>query len=112
MRKRRGITLFPTLSKIYEMVLLNRLENYDEQNGLFSFMQFKFKEGVSCTEASFTILEIINHMLERGSKGFGCILDVRKAFDTVWIDGLLKSYFPNSESERARGLPSKAFILV
>ena len=29
----RGITLFPTLYKIYEMVLLNRLENYAEQNG-------------------------------------------------------------------------------
>ena len=49
----RGITLFPTLFKIYEMVLLNRLENYAEQNGLFSFMQFGFKEGVGCTEASF-----------------------------------------------------------
>ena len=65
--------------KIYEMVLLNRLENYAEQNGLFSFMQFGFKEGVDCTEASFTILETINHMLERGSKVFGCFLDVRKA---------------------------------
>ena len=41
----RGITLFPTLCKIYEMVLLNRLENYAEQNGQFSFMQFGFKEG-------------------------------------------------------------------
>ena len=53
------------------MVLLNRLENYAEQNGLFSFMQFGFKGGVGCTEASFTILETINHMLERGSKVFG-----------------------------------------
>ena len=26
----RGITLFPTLCKIYKMVLLNRLENYAE----------------------------------------------------------------------------------
>ena len=75
------------------MVLLNRLENYAEQNGLFSFMQFGFKEGVSCTEASFTILETINHMLERGSKVFGCFVDVRKAFKTIWIDDLLYKLF-------------------
>ena len=79
----RGITLFP---KIYEMVLLNRLKNYAKQNRLFSNLQFGFQEGVGCTEASFTILESINHMLERGSKVFGCFLDVCKAFDKVWID--------------------------
>ena len=32
-------------------------------------------------------------MLERGSKIFGCFLDVRKASDTVWIYGLLFKLF-------------------
>ena len=73
------------------MVHLNRLEKFAEQQGLYSNMQFGFKEGDGCTEASFTILESINHM--RGSKAFGCFLDVRKAFDTVWIDGLLFKLF-------------------
>ena len=101
----RGITLFPTLCKIYEMVLLNRLESFAKDKGLFSDMQFGFKEGVGCTEASFTILEAINHMMERGSNVFTCFLDVRKAFDTVWIDGLLLSCSSNLESEEECGLP-------
>ena len=61
--------------------------------GYFSHFQFGFCEGVGCIEAFFTILETINHMLERGSKVFGCFLDVRKAFDTVWVDGLLYKLF-------------------
>ena len=35
----------------------------------------------------------MNLMLELGSKVFGCFLDVRKAFDMVWIDGLLLKLF-------------------
>ena len=88
-----GVLLSSLLCKIYEMVLLNRLEKFAEQQGLFSNMQLGFKEGVGCTEASFTILESINHMIEQGSKAFGCFLDVRKAFYTVWIDGLLFKLF-------------------
>ena len=56
-------------------------------------MQFGFQEGVGSSEASFTILETINHMLEHGSKVFKCFLDVHKAFDTVWIDDLLYKLF-------------------
>ena len=73
------------------MVFLNRLENYVSQEGLFS--DFGFKEEVGYTEVSFTILETINHMFEQGSKVFSCFLDICKAFDTVWIKGLLYKLF-------------------
>ena len=56
-------------------------------------MQFGFKEGLGCTEASFTNLETINHMLERGNKVFSCFPDVREAFDKLWIEGLLYKLF-------------------
>ena len=71
------------------MIILNRLEKFVSQAWYSSEMQFGFQEGSSCIEASLTILETINHMLERGSKMFSCFLDVRKAFDTVCIDGLM-----------------------
>ena len=51
------------------------------------------ERGVGFVESSFTILETINHMVERGSKVFSCFLDVRKVFDTVWIDHLLLKLF-------------------
>ena len=41
----RGITLFPTLCKIYEMILLNRLEKFAADNEHFSELQFGFHEG-------------------------------------------------------------------
>ena len=47
------------LCKIYEMVLLSRLGKHAAEEGPFSDMQFGFKEGVGCTEASFTISETI-----------------------------------------------------
>ena len=61
--------------------------------GFFSEMEFGFQEGVGCTEASFIITETINHKLEHDSKNFSCFLNVRKAFETVWIDGLLYKHF-------------------
>ena len=75
------------------MNLFNRLEKFAAQKGYFSELQFGFGDGIGCIEASFTILEAINHMLERGSKVLSCFLDVRKTFDTVWIDGLLFKLF-------------------
>ena len=53
----RGITFFPTLCKIYEMIVLNRLEKFASQAGYFSEIQFGFQEGSGCTESSFTTLE-------------------------------------------------------
>ena len=40
----RGITSFSALIKTYNMVLLNRLENYVSHKGLFSEIQFSFQE--------------------------------------------------------------------
>ena len=42
----RGMTLFPTISKIYEIILVNRLEKFASQKGYFSQMQFGFQKGV------------------------------------------------------------------
>ena len=46
------------------VVLVNRLEKYAECEGFFSETQFGLQEGVGRSiEASFVILDTINHML-------------------------------------------------
>ena len=41
----RGITPFPTLCKIYEIILLNRLEKFAADNEYFSELQLVFAKG-------------------------------------------------------------------
>ncbi len=38
---------------------------------------------------SFILQECIDYCRERGSQVYTCFLDAEKAFDRVWIDGLL-----------------------
>ena len=71
----RDITISSTLCKVYELILLRRLERFANENNFLYHPQFGFQEGVGCIEASFTILETIKHYLERGSKSFGSFLD-------------------------------------
>ena len=61
----RGITMFPTLKKIYEMVLFDCGREY-----LFFELTIWIPGGIGSLEAPITILEPINHMLESGNKTF------------------------------------------
>ena len=55
----KGITMFSAFCKVYEMILLNKLEAFVKQRGSSSELQFGFQEGVGCIKASFVILETI-----------------------------------------------------
>ena len=84
----RGIAMFPVITKTFEKILLKRLEDFAMSKSYFSPLQFGFKKSAGCLEASFVISESVNHKLESSNKVFSCFLDVKKAFDTVWLDGL------------------------
>ena len=92
------------------MVLLNK--TYALQNNFFSHLRFGFQEGVGFIKASFIILGSINHMLKSSGKIFICFLDVRKAFDTIWIDGLLFKLFSEFRVKGRSGSPSKTCTLT
>ena len=70
-------------------MLLDHIECIAQEQNYFSDLQFGFSEGVGCIEASYVISETVNQAVEQGDKVFACFLDIRKAFDTVWHNGLL-----------------------
>ena len=47
----RGITPFHVILKVFEMIILNRLEKFAKDEGYFSQLQFGFREGTGCMEA-------------------------------------------------------------
>ena len=66
-------------------------------------MQFGFKEGVGCTEASFTLLESINHMLERGNKVLVVFLTFARLSIQYGLTVFCLNFFLNSASEDTCG---------
>ena len=50
--------------------------------------QAGFRFDHSCVDNIFTLNEVIQGRLQEGKKTFSFFLDIKKAYDTVWRDGL------------------------
>ena len=83
----RAITLSFSVLKLYENVLLNRLQNSIDLP--IHSLQGGFQPQMSSAMTSFVLNESINFCREQNSKLYVCFLDARKAFDRVWHDGLV-----------------------
>ena len=84
----RGITLLSTFNKLFEIVLWNRMSGWWVESGVLSRLQGACRKGVSCIHTSMLLQETVSTLLESQGKVFVTYLDVSKAFDGVWIDGL------------------------
>ena len=86
----RGITLLPSIYKLFETVVLNRFKQAINMYNLKLChpLQNAYQTGLCSIMTSFILQETVNYNLERGSKTYCCMLDASSAFDTVWHDGL------------------------
>ncbi len=50
-------------------------------------------QGCSSLHTSWFVRERVSYNLERGSDVYVVLLDIKKAFDSVWIDGLMYRLF-------------------
>ncbi|GBM29798.1 putative RNA-directed DNA polymerase from transposon X-element, partial [Araneus ventricosus] len=83
----RPISLLSSLSKIAESIILSRLE--DETEHKLTPYQFGFRKGLSTTEQLLRMVEHIREGFCNKIDTAAVFIDIAKAFDRVWIDGLL-----------------------
>ena len=85
----RPISLLPICGKIFERILYNSLFDFLNQNDLISPAQSGFKPGDSCINQLLSITHEIYHSMDEVYEIRGVFLDISKAFDKVWHEGLV-----------------------
>lgn len=87
----RPISLLSSLGKLYERILLRRILSFTAQNNIIIDEQFGFRSGHSCVQQVHRITEHVLDGFSRfsGLKTGAIFLDVAKAFDKVWHNGLV-----------------------
>ena len=86
--KNRGITLLPVLYKLIELII-EREQEWFLRNDVIDELQGAGQKHNSSLHTSFLLQEAINYNVERGETVYVAFLDIKKAFDTAWINGLM-----------------------
>ncbi|GBL89240.1 RNA-directed DNA polymerase from mobile element jockey [Araneus ventricosus] len=85
----RPISLLSSLGKIFEKVLQKRINSYCDSSNIIPKEQFGFRAQHSTIHQ---LLRVTNSITEGMNNKFytvGIFLDIQKAFDQVWHDGLI-----------------------
>ena len=85
----RPIVLLNNVGKIFEKQVNTRLRQFLEENNLYNFQQYGFRQGKSTRHVTNMIHECIKHNSALGYKTAILSKNVQKAFDTVWHSGLI-----------------------
>ena len=87
----RPISVLPICGKIFERIIYNSLYNYFEKNNILNKNQSGFRVGDSCINQLIGITHNIYHSFDANPtlEVRGVFLDISKAFDKVWHEGLI-----------------------
>ena len=85
----RPISLTSSLCKVTERIIANRLRYFLESKNLLNREQSGFRKGRGCTDHILRLQNDVKRSLWKGGGTLAIFLDLEKAFDLVWKDGLL-----------------------
>lgn len=84
----RPITVTSNLSKLFTRILNKRLVMFLDTNKLLQNEQIGFKKGCSTSDHILVLKTIIDSFKSKNKPLYACFIDLSKAFDTVWREGL------------------------
>ena len=96
----RPISLISSIMKLFERVIEQRLRSHLEDLGFINKHQSGFRKAKSTDDHLFRLCQSIMESFNRGEHVVATFLDVEKAFDNVWHNGLRYKIFQ-------LGLPTK-----
>lgn len=79
----RPISILPALSKIFELIMKNRLVEFLEKHSIIHDSQHGFRQNRSTITAMIEVLEEVMTACERGEEAEFTCVDLSRAFDTV-----------------------------
>ena len=85
----RPISLLPLCGKIFEKIIYDNLYSYIYKNNFITDKQSGYKRGDSTVKQLLSITNEIHKTFDEGKELRAVFLDISRAFDRVWHDGLL-----------------------
>ena len=79
----RPISILPAISKMFEKIIFNQLQEHFITNKLFCDGQYGFRERHSTELAALELIDRIVLAMDKGEIPFSIFIDLSKAFDTL-----------------------------
>ena len=86
----RPISLLPTISKIFERMIHEQMYTYLNSNYLLAEQQYGFRKLHSTEYAAVNLIDHVAKQMESGHIPCNLYIDLSKAFDTLYLDILLR----------------------
>ena len=86
----RGITINSCLSKLFNLLLINRLLSLINEKNILKNNQIGFRKGFRTADHVLTIKALMNKYLSENKKLYLYFVDFRKAYDSIWHEALFE----------------------
>ena len=87
----RGITIMSAMGKLYSSILRNRIEKVVEENNILGEIQNGFRKSRSTLDNLLILRSVVEKSKSKQKDCFLSFVDLRKAYDRVWREGLWSS---------------------